>query len=369
VIEDLIAAPGALEAQRIVVRPGGGSEGAYSHPGEEFVYVLAGELTFWLDERRRFLLTGGDSLAFRSTRPHRWRNDGAVPATLLWINAPLVAAADGEAGGRDAVGRRRPAIAAQGTAGSDALAVGSERAEAEARRRWGGARGMRVIAGDRRGFKLHGPAGPGTRPMADKIKGALFSVLASLDVVPDRVLDLYAGTGSLGIEALSRGAEWADFVEQNGAAAAVVRANLAHTKFAEQARVHQQPVLGFLRQAGRRAAVDGPYDLVLMDPPYADPAIVSTLTMVGASPLVQSGAVVVVGHSPRVALPERVGRLRRLRERCHGDSCFSVYDVGEDAGDADGDEAGEGADGGAAGREPGSGPGAGGGDVARTLEG
>jgi quercetin dioxygenase-like cupin family protein len=126
VIEDLIAAPGALEAQRIVVRPGGGSEGAYSHPGEEFVYVLAGELTFWLDERRRFLLTGGDSLAFRSTRPHRWRNDGAVPTTLLWINAPLVAAADGGAGGRDAVGRRRPAIAAQGTAGSDALAVGSE---------------------------------------------------------------------------------------------------------------------------------------------------------------------------------------------------------------------------------------------------
>ena len=73
--------------------------------------------------------------------------------------------------------------------------------------------------------------------------------------------------------------------------------------------------------------------------------------------------------SDRTETPERVGRLRRLRERCHGDSCFSVYDVGEDAGDADGDEAGEGADGGAAGREPGSGPGAGGGDVARTLEG
>ncbi|MDQ3412334.1 MAG: RsmD family RNA methyltransferase, partial [Chloroflexota bacterium] len=101
---------------------------------------------------------------------------------------------------------------------------------------------MRVIAGEARGFHLRGPAGPGTRPMADKIKGALFSMLDSLGVAPERVLDLYAGTGSIGIEALSRGAGQAEFVEQNAAAAAVVRANLAHTKFAERARVHQQSV-------------------------------------------------------------------------------------------------------------------------------
>ena len=196
---------------------------------------------------------------------------------------------------------------------------------------------MRVIAGEAKGFKLKGPAGPGTRPMADKIKGALFSMLSSLGVAPERVLDLYAGTGSIGIEALSRGAEWADFVEQNAAAAGVVRANLAHTKLADVARVHQQPVLSFVQQAERRAGEAAPYDLVILDPPYADPEIVPTLARVGASPLVQSGAVVAVGHSPRVALPERAGRLVRLRERCHGDSCFSVYEVagregeGEDA--------------------------------------
>ncbi len=186
---------------------------------------------------------------------------------------------------------------------------------------------MRVIAGEAKGFRLKGPAGPGTRPMADKIKGALFSMLASLGVAPERVLDLYAGTGSLGIEALSRGAEWADFVEQNGAAAAVVRANLAHTKFAAAAQVHQLPVMTFLQRAERGGRGDGGYDLVILDPPYADPRIVPTLERVGASPLVQSGAVVAIGHSPRVALPERAGRLTRLRERCHGDSCFSVYEV------------------------------------------
>ena len=184
---------------------------------------------------------------------------------------------------------------------------------------------MRVIAGEAKGFKLKGPAGPGTRPMADKIKGALFSMLGSLGVEPERVLDLYAGTGSIGIEALSRGAGWADFVEQNAAAAAVVRANLAHTKFAPAARVHQQPVLAFLRQAERGALP--PYDLVVLDPPYADPEIVSTLERIGASPLVQSATVVAIGHSPRVALPKRAGRLARLRERCHGDSCFSLYEV------------------------------------------
>jgi 16S rRNA (guanine966-N2)-methyltransferase len=190
---------------------------------------------------------------------------------------------------------------------------------------------VRVIAGEARGFRLKGPAGPFTRPMADKIRGALFSMLASLGVAPERVLDLYAGTGAIGIEALSRGADWADFVEQNAAAAAVVRANLAHTKFADRARLHHQSVAAFLAAAERDPAAAVPYDLVIMDPPYADPALASTLARLGASPLVQSGAVVVVGHSPRATLPEEAGRLRRWRERCHGDSCFSIYEAGDGA--------------------------------------
>jgi 16S rRNA (guanine966-N2)-methyltransferase len=211
---------------------------------------------------------------------------------------------------------------------------------------------MRVIAGEAKGFHLKGPAGSFTRPMADKIKGALFSMLASLGVDPERVLDLYAGTGAIGIEALSRGAGYAEFVEQNRAAAEVVRANLAHTKFADRAAVHLLPVLAFVQAAERAGAAAAPFDLVVLDPPYADPEIVPTLRRVGMSPLVQSGAVVAIGHSPRVALPERTGRLARLRERCHGDSCFSVYEVVDEeaddptpadagAGGADGDAAGD----------------------------
>ena len=90
VIEDLIASPGALEAQRIEIQPGGGSEEGYAHPGEEFIYILVGELAFWIDEREHYELQAGDSLYFRSTRRHRWRNDGNMPTTVLWINVPVV---------------------------------------------------------------------------------------------------------------------------------------------------------------------------------------------------------------------------------------------------------------------------------------
>jgi 16S rRNA (guanine966-N2)-methyltransferase len=163
--------------------------------------------------------------------------------------------------------------------------------------------------------------------MADKIKGALFSMLASLGVEPERVLDLYAGTGGIGIEALSRGATWADFVEQHAGAAAVVRANLAHTRYMDVSRVYQEPVATFLGRAERNPGETTPYDLIVMDPPYADPELVATLERVGRSPLVESATIVAIGHSPRVTLPERAGGLERLRERCHGDSCFSLYEA------------------------------------------
>ncbi len=94
-IEDLITRPGALEAQRIEIQPGGGSEEPYAHPGEEFIYVLSGQLAFWIDESKQYQLQSGDSLYFHSTRLHRWRNEGDAPVTVLWINVPVVEGANG----------------------------------------------------------------------------------------------------------------------------------------------------------------------------------------------------------------------------------------------------------------------------------
>jgi len=182
---------------------------------------------------------------------------------------------------------------------------------------------MRVIAGSAKGRTLKGPPSHATRPMADKIKGALFNSLASLGIEPDIVLDLYAGTGSIGIEALSRGATRADFVEQSRDACHVIRENLTSTGFARIGTVHQAPVKAFMN--GTRMS----YDFVIMDPPYADPEIIPTLHALGVSPLVQFGSIVVIGHSPRVELPDQLGRLDRLRHRRHGDSCFSIYEVAD----------------------------------------
>ena len=181
---------------------------------------------------------------------------------------------------------------------------------------------MRVIAGEARGFRLKAPAGMRTRPMADKIKESLFAALASLGVEPQRVLDLYAGSGAVGIEALSRSADWADFVEGRADACAVIRDNLAHTKFDRIAAVHQTSVESFLGRVPTE-----PYDFVIMDPPYRDPQIIPTLERLGQSALVAPGTIVVLGHAPYVRLPEALPPLRQLRQRCHGDSCWAIYEV------------------------------------------
>jgi 16S rRNA (guanine966-N2)-methyltransferase len=180
---------------------------------------------------------------------------------------------------------------------------------------------MRVIAGEAKGRPLLGPAGSFTRPMQDKIKEALFSMLESLGVEVDRVADIYAGTGSIGIEAISRGASWGDFVDQHAAACKVVRENLRRCRFEDRSSVYQTTATAFINRPHE------PYDLVILDPPYADPEIEKTLVQVAASSLIQSGTIVAIGHSPRVVLPEDIGRLGRLRQRCHGDSCFSIYEA------------------------------------------
>ena len=181
---------------------------------------------------------------------------------------------------------------------------------------------MRVVSGSARGRRLKAPPNQSkTRPMADKIKEALFSSLASLGVQPERILDLYAGSGGIGIEALSRGGEWCDFVDRDRIAAQTVRENLKNTGFADRAAVHQTTIESFLN------SVREPYDFVILDPPYADPAILDTLERLSGSTAVTDGTIVVIGHWPRLELPDKIGFLSKLRGRCHGDSCFAIFDT------------------------------------------
>lgn len=137
---------------------------------------------------------------------------------------------------------------------------------------------MRVIAGSARGRTLKAPEGMGTRPMTDRTKGSVFNILAHIGFPQDgdRVLDLYAGTGSLGIEALSRGAAWCDFVEQNSKVVAIIHDNLVGTGFEAQGKVHSASVPTFLTRhsatlKGGAASDEQTYDIIFLDPPYAAP--------------------------------------------------------------------------------------------------
>ena len=176
----------------------------------------------------------------------------------------------------------------------------------------------RVIAGTARGRRLLHP-GSGTRPFADRIKQAIFG---SLDpVLPGaRVLDLFAGSGAGGIEALSRGAESCDFVERDPNAARVIEENLRRTRLGgPAARVHRRDVGAYL------AGATGLFDVVLVDPPFGDAAMLDVLRRLGEGGLLRPTSVVVARHFWRDALPERSGRLVQLRERRVGEGVVTVY--------------------------------------------
>ena len=139
-----------------------------------------------------------------------------------------------------------------------------------------------------------------------------------------RVLELFAGTGALGIEALSRGAAWCDFVDALPVACRVIRENLRAAGLRQRARVIQA------RAPGVIARLNEPYNLILADPPYHTVEHEDWLPALAASGAIQSETLVVVGHWKKKLPAEEWGRLRLLRRRQHGDSMFSIYVVDRD---------------------------------------
>jgi 16S rRNA (guanine966-N2)-methyltransferase len=178
---------------------------------------------------------------------------------------------------------------------------------------------MRVGAGSAKGRKLAPGKAMMARPTSSLVRAAIFSMVGSMGLRSGRVLDLYAGTGSLGIEALSRGAEHADFVERDKRMGAVLRQNLKLTGLADRSKVFPisvEKALEFLEQ---------PYDLVLLDPPYEDENIGRVLERLGRSELVARGGVVVLEHSKHRRFAEEYGVLRLIKRRSYGDTCVALY--------------------------------------------
>jgi len=173
---------------------------------------------------------------------------------------------------------------------------------------------VRVIAGEAKGRALVAPKGTGTRPATDRIRETLFQILEP-DLGDARVLDLFAGAGTMGIEALSRGAAHATFVERSTAALDALRKNVASTGFAGRSEVVAANVIGFLD----RGAPTERYDFAFLDPPFADVAILeATLAHPRLPAALAPGATVIARvlrkHPPTVPSSARIVRTRQIGE-------------------------------------------------------
>lgn len=180
---------------------------------------------------------------------------------------------------------------------------------------------MRITAGEHRGRRLRSPKGWGTRPTSDLLRQAIFNVVGAR-VACARVLDLFAGTGALGVEALSRGAAEATFVEQDRAALASLRANLADLRLSARARILPRDalaVLTALARAGER------YDCVFLDPPYAGDLALQCVERLAPGQILSENAVLLVQAFHKTDLPERAGTLSRAWQRRYGETRLTLY--------------------------------------------
>ena len=183
---------------------------------------------------------------------------------------------------------------------------------------------MRVIAGKFRRRKLKGPGLLPLRPTSDRLRETLFNILAPA-IQDSLFVDLYAGTGAIGIEALSRGAREVILVESNSKAARLVRENLAALEIHDRAELIESDALTGLERLAARHSVA---DFIFLDPPYVQmPEHASVLEYLDASHLIAPRGLVIVEHHWRVELPERLDRLECTREIEQGESMLSFYQL------------------------------------------
>ncbi len=182
----------------------------------------------------------------------------------------------------------------------------------------------RVVAGTARGTRLEAPP-DGTRPLTDRVKEALFAALEASGALNGSFLDLFAGSGAGGIEALSRGAPEATFIEREGRTCHVIGDNVRRAHVEDRAHIVRADVVSHLSSGSTAART--PFKAVLVDPPYGDEIVVRTLELLGDDDRgwLTPDATVVAKHFWRDALPERFGSLVMARQRRFGETMVSFY--------------------------------------------
>jgi len=177
---------------------------------------------------------------------------------------------------------------------------------------------MRVITGKARGVNLKTPDGMQTRPTADRVKEALFSII-NFDIPGANVLDLFGGTGQLGIEALSRGAKHATFVDASDNACRLIKENLKRAKLEHDANVVRSDYLDFLRRCKET------YNIILLDPPYAEVFLENALKCITEIDILQSGGIIVAERPLGKELPWEYEGFTRSRDYKYGKVLLTIY--------------------------------------------
>ena len=177
---------------------------------------------------------------------------------------------------------------------------------------------MRVITGKARGIRLKTPDGMLTRPTADKVKEAVFSVL-QFDIPGSRVLDLFAGTGQLGIEAISRGAVSAVFVDGRRDACKLVQENLRLTKFSAQAQVIQSDYLAYLERCRDK------FDLIFLDPPYAEVFLENALKKISEIDILSDRGIIICERPAEKTLDFEIAGLSRGKDYRYGKTWVTLF--------------------------------------------
>ena len=180
---------------------------------------------------------------------------------------------------------------------------------------------MRVISGRAKGLPLKAVPGIATRPTTDKVKEALFSIIGPY-FDGERVLDLFAGTGGLGIEALSRGAGHAVFVDASPRSVEVVRRNLETARLTDQAEVYRNDAWKAVKVLAKKGL---PFDLIFIDPPYTVKNIDELLLDMESRGLISDYATAVIEHAEDTVYPDFIGSLERFRLARYGETALSVY--------------------------------------------
>ena len=177
---------------------------------------------------------------------------------------------------------------------------------------------MRVITGKARGVQLKTPDGQLTRPTADRVKEALFSII-NFDIPGANVLDLFAGTGQLGIEALSRGAKSAVFVDMREDSCKIIRENLRRTKMENEARVIRSDYADYLHRCREK------YNIILLDPPYAEVFLENSLKLIAEIDILQSGGIIVTERPLGKELPFEHEGYTKSRDYKYGNTLLTLY--------------------------------------------